>query len=155
MSIRDILESMVRLEGDKDLLAAWSVWSVLDRQLDAARSSLGQRVLDAVEAIDLGDVTMATATLTKSLGGLWPSCPDEGDFCPLCASVQSAMFVDGVAEEVSKVLPHLLLLDDLHVTNAQRLQSAIVQSWMDADGPEYGYTAIFEGPGFLAFVEQV
>jgi hypothetical protein len=158
MNIRDALVGLVESSDNEDLQTVHAVWTVLDRQqVAASRSNLSYRALDAVEAMDRGDVEEARMVLTKSLGDLWPHCENDEiyEFCPLCASVQSAMFVDGVAIEVEHVHPHLLLLKNKDAQTATKVMSMINEYWAANESPEDGFTNIVEGPGFLAFVEMV
>lgn len=156
MSIRDTLAAQVEAIGNEDLTTVFNAWSVLDRQSIAmVRSNLSYRVLDSVEAIDRGDVDGARMILTKSMGELWPVCSEAEPFCPLCASVQSAMFVDGVATEVEEVRVHMLLLKDRSMVVSTSCMTLVNEYWRENDSPEYGFTSIYEGPGWLAFVETV
>lgn len=156
MNIRDILAQTVENTNDEDLRTVYQVWTVLDRQAIAmVRSNLSYKAMDAVEAVDAGNVDEARMILTRSMSELWPVCSDAEPFCPLCASVQSAMFVDGVAIEVEEVRCHLLLLKDGSMTVSSTCMKMIHEYWAANECPEDGFTSIYEGPGWLAFVETV
>ena len=155
MSVTEDLTNAV-MGLDHPVRMTTSVWLALLKQSSQSRTPHLLIALDAMELIDGRLLDEANDTLVRDMGSMWPTCIAEFEeaFCPRCASVQSAMFVFGVAPEVEQVRQHLLLLKNRDRAVAEGLMTRIYESW-NADESEAGYTLVVDGPGFLAFTEQV
>lgn len=154
MSVLEGFAQAVAATGDQDLITAASVWTALLRQTSQHRTPHLHVALDAMDLVYAGRTAEATELLQTDTGPMWPTCVEwlNESFCPLCASVQSALYVSGVAPAVEEVRQHIILLKNRDLAHAQAVQGNIYRHWQAA---EADYTMVVDGPGYLAFTEQV